>query len=519
MTHFKEQIGLLGDAVWRHRKLALAAAWAVGLLGAAFVWTVPERHEAAAKLYVDTQSVLKPLMSGLAFQPDQEQQVRMLAKTLISRPNVEMLVNDQALGFDTRDPAQTEVLIERLTQRIQMRPLGGGNLYALSFRDVDGERALGVIERLVNLFVTTGTESKRRDSKDASKFIDAQIKVYEAKLTEAEERLKVFKLRNFGVSGTAAQDHFARISSLKEAAGKLQIELAAASNARDALIRELAKEDPQLPREALTQPGQSTPAQPPSEVDTRLETQRRQLDELQRRFTDQHPDVVAATRLVRDLEAAQAEERRRMAAAQPRGGTAATNPVYQSLRVSLAKAESDVANLRTQLGAQQALLAQARDTASKVPQAEAELAQLNRDYEILRKNYDQLVVRRESAALGVKLDETTLSTEFRIVEPPAISPSPVFPSRKVLALGVLLFSGIAGVLAAYVMSLLRPVVGRVSELKALTGRPVLGCISEAPTESSRARRRREIVQLAAATGLLAVALVANFAMTIVVRNT
>ena len=518
MTNIKEQIGLLTDAVWRHRKLALATSWIVGALGAAAIWTVPERHEAGAKLYVDTQSVLKPLMSGLAFQPDQEQQVRMLAKTLISRPNVEMLVNDKALGFDTSDPAQTEVLIERLTQRIQMRPLGGGNLYGLSFRDVDGERALGVIDRLVNLFVSTGTEGKRRDSRDASKFIDAQIKVYENKLTEAEERLKDYKLRNFGVSGTGPQDHFARISSLKETASKLQIDLSAAINARDALLKELAKEDPQLPREALTQQGQGAAVQPPSEVDTRLETQRRQLDELQRRFTDQHPDVVAATRLVRELEAAQAEERKRSAATQPRFGNAATNPVYQSLRVSLAKAESDVATLRTQLGAQQSLLAQARETASKVPQAEAELAQLNRDYEIIRKNYDQLVARRESAALGVKLDETTLSTEFRIVEPPAISPSPVFPSRKLLALGVLLLSGIAGVLAAYAMSVARPVVGRVSELKALTGRPVLGSISETLTDASRSARRRELVHLATGSGLLVVALIANFAMTIVARN-
>lgn len=519
MTNIKDQFGLLVDALWRHRRLALATGWVVGLLGAAAVWFVPERHEASAKLYVDTQSVLKPLMSGLAFQPDQEQQVRMLAKTLISRPNVETLVNDKALGFDTSDPAQTEILIEKLTQRIQMQPLGGGNLYALSFRDVDGDRALALIDRLVKMFVTSGTESKRRDSKDASKFIDAQIKTYEAKLTEAEERLKDYKLRNFGVSGTGPQDHFARISALSESVSKLQIDLSAAVNARDALLRELNKEDPQLPREALVQAGQSPSNQPPSEVDTRLEFQRRQLDELQRRFTDQHPDVVAARRLVRELEAAQAEERARLTASQNRSGTAATNPVYQSLRVSLAKAESDVATLRTQLGAQQALLAKARDTASKVPQAEAELAQLNRDYEIVRKNYDQLVARRESAALGVKLDESTLSTEFRIVEPPNISPSPVFPSRKVLALGVILLSVVAAVLAAYVMSVARPVIGRVSELKALTGRPVLGSISEALTDAGRSAQRRQYIQLGTAAGLLMVALIGNLVMTILARTT
>lgn len=516
MTNIKEQVSLLADAVWRHRKLALAAAWSVGLLGAVAVWFVPERMEASAKLYVDTQSVLKPLMSGLAFQPDQEQQVRMLAKTLISRPNVETLVNDKSLGFPTDDPAATEVLIEQLTQKIQMKPSGGGNLYALSYRDVDGARARALIEKLVTMFVQSGTDSKRRDSKDASRFIDAQIKVYEAKLTEAEDRVKEFKLRNFGVSGTGTQDHFARISALSEGASKLQIDLQAAVNARDALLRELKKEDPQLPREALAQNVGGREA-PPSEIDTRLDLQRRQLDDLRRRYTDEHPDVQAAKRLVRELEVAQAEERR-LAASQPRFGNAPTNPVYQSLRVSLAKAESDVATLRTQLGAQQALLAKARDTASRVPQVEAELAQLNRDYEIIRKNYDQLVARRESASLGEKLDESTASSEFRIVEPPAVSPTPVFPSRKFLALFVIVLSLITAVVVAYGMSLLHPVVGRVSELKALTGRPVLGSISVALTDAGRRAQRREVTQLATLSGVLLVALVVNFVMTSLSRN-
>ena len=75
----------------------------------------------------------------------------MLAKTLISRPNVEKIVMDKSMGFDTSDPAQTEVLIEMLSQRIKMNPLGGGNLYQLSFRDVDGNRARALIEKLVGI--------------------------------------------------------------------------------------------------------------------------------------------------------------------------------------------------------------------------------------------------------------------------------------------------------------------------------------------------------------------------------
>ena len=89
---------LLGRASWamravaRHRGLAFGIALAVALLSAALITTRPDRYEARARVYVDTQTVLKPLMAGLTFQPDVDQQVRMLARTLISRPNVERLV-------------------------------------------------------------------------------------------------------------------------------------------------------------------------------------------------------------------------------------------------------------------------------------------------------------------------------------------------------------------------------------------------------------------------------------------
>ena len=74
-----------------------------------------------------------------------------------------------------------------------------------------------------------------------------------------------------------------------------------------------------------------------------------------------------------------------------------SNYSYRGLQ---AQAEANVASLGSQLAAQQQQLAQLHATASKVPEAEAELAQLNRDYDVIRKNYEQLVARREAASLG-----------------------------------------------------------------------------------------------------------------------
>lgn len=501
MKEQSEKLTQAVRAVWGRRWIAIAVAWAVACLGGIAVWFTPDRYQANAKLYVDTQSVLKPLMAGLAFQPDLDQQVRILARTLISRPNVERLVDAPELGLEAGTTAKREARIDDLMRKIKVEPSGTGNLYLLTYRDTDPHRAQKLMERLVELFVDTGSDSKRKDSEDASRFIDQQIKAYENKLIEAENRLKEFKLRNFGFSGTSDQDYFARMSALAEQVNKLKLDLSAVEQSREALKRELESEDPQIPA-GTAAAGQPLPVA--SELDTRIDAQRRQLDELLRRYTDEHPDVIALRRTLGQLEAQRkAEAEARAKAGGGRAvGNAATNPVYQRLRISLAETEAQAASLRTQLSTQQARLDQVRAQASRVPQVEAELAQLNRDYDVIRRNYDQLVSRREAAALGLKIDQSSQMAEFRIVEPPRVAGMPVFPGRFVLGLLVAVGSIAAGIGVAYAFSLTRPVIASARDLTQFSKRPVLGTLAVVVTEKTRAAVRRDLIRVASAVGVL-----------------
>src|SRR5262245_32310509 len=86
------QLFALARRVWKYRWIGLGLAWLLGTVGIVVAFVVPNRYESSAKIYVDTQSVLKPLMSGLAVQPNVQEQVAMLGRTLITRPNVEKLI-------------------------------------------------------------------------------------------------------------------------------------------------------------------------------------------------------------------------------------------------------------------------------------------------------------------------------------------------------------------------------------------------------------------------------------------
>ena len=494
--------------IWRGRWLAVGVAWAVSLVLGVAVLLMKDRYEATARIYIDTQTVLKPLMAGLAFQPDIQQQITMLARTLISRPNIELLRASKDIGWDSTEPQKHEQEIAKLMKAIQMAPGGGGNVYAISYRDTDPQRAQRLVERLVKMFVSSGSDGKKKDSEDARNFIEEEIRTYDAKLVEAENKLKDYKLKNFSVTGVSTQDYFVRMSALSDEVNKLRLEYSAAEQARDALKRELSSEAPQLPLEAL---GPQTVAGPLlSEHEPRLDTLKKQLDELLRRYTEEHPDVVSTRRTIAQVEAlkrADLEAKRAALAALSKGGpnaaaAAATNPVFQKIRFALAEAEANVASLRVRLGTQQARLNETRALASRAPQTEAELTQLNRDYDIIRKNYEQLVSRRESASLGVKIDQTAPLAEFRIIEPPRTAQNPVFPNRLSLALLAVLAAIAAGIAAALIKSRIAPVVSSTKALRELTGRPVLGTVSLLVNEQGRQNQRLSLMGLLGAIASL-----------------
>jgi polysaccharide chain length determinant protein (PEP-CTERM system associated) len=304
MDQLLEEIVDQLHGIWLRRFWGLAVAWVVGIAGLAVAFVVPLQYEAAARVFVDTDSVLKPLMAGLAVQPNVDQQVAMLASTLLSRPNVEKLVQVADLDPDGKTGKDQNALIQRVTRAVQLTGSTKDNLFSLSYRDTDPTRAKRTVESLLSMFVESGLSNKRRDTDNARAFLDAQIKQYEAVLDESERRLKDFKLQNLDHLA-AAQDQVGNMLAVDREIEKARSELRAAEQRRDALRKQLDSERPMFRREpwmADRTPGQSHVTDPISDIDSRADVLRRNLDELLRKFTDDHPDVVGTRRILADLE-------------------------------------------------------------------------------------------------------------------------------------------------------------------------------------------------------------------------
>lgn len=503
MDELIAQVQATARSMWRRRWIGVLVAWIVAAIAAVALWRTPDRYEATARVFVDSKSVLKPLMQDLAIEPDIEQTIGLLAKTLINRPNIELLMRKARLETPEMTQADRDQLIEKLTKTIKLTGIGRDNVFSFSYRDTDPVRARTVVENLVALFVESDLGAKARDTESARDFIDQQIRTYEARLIEAENRLKEFKLRNIDLTNTAGSDYFARIAALTEEVNKLTLDLRAAEQSRDALKRELSGENTSLLSDVPAEV--AVPAT--AELDSRIDSQKRQLDDLLRRYTDLHPDVVATRRLIARLEEQREQEieAARKKAAQTRPGrSASANPVIQQVKLALAESEASVAALRSRLADMQGRLAQLRNTASRVPQVEAELAQLNRDYDIVRQNYEALVARREKASMSEEVDNTRLA-KFRVIDPPRTAEKPVFPNRLALVPVALIGALLAGVVATFLMTQLVPTLNSARALRELTQRPVLGSVSmRLPQSMARLAWREHAAFASAVTGLVVV---------------
>ena len=487
MDELLGQVTTTVRGMWNYRRLAMLVTWLVAVMGAMVVLMMPDHYQASARVFVDTQSILRPLMTGLAVQPNIEQQVAMLSRTLISRPTVERLVRIVDLDLGAQSKASKDAVVDGVTKAISIQTTGRDNLYTLSYRDTDPQVAQRVVQALLTIFVDSSLGATRQDSDSARRFIEEQIKSYEAKLTEAEGRLKDFKLRNIEMQSQNGLDSAGRAAEVGNTLSQARLELREAESARAAASRQL-----EVLRSARL-PVRGGGVMPTPEIDARLEVQKRNLDALLQRYTEAHPDVVNTRRLIGELESQklrEIEELRRKAQMGAPMVVAETNPAVLELSRIYSAAEVQVASLRARVAEYESRASRAREQLKVAPQLEAELAQLNRDYQIHQKNYADLVSRRESALMSGELESTSNVADFRVIDPPRVSPKPVAPNRVLLLPLSLLAALAAGLGLAFLMSQIRPVFFDGAALRQLTQLPLLGVVELISTEELRQRESR-----------------------------
>lgn len=490
MEELTTQLLVYLKGVWKYRWIAVTGAWIIAITGWVIVYKMPNDYQASARIYVDTQNVLKPLMAGMTISPDLQQQVSIMSRTLISRPNVERVVRMVDLDIKVKDVKEQERLVKELMGKIQLGAAGRDNLFTIHYNNPNPRLAKDIVQSLLTIFVEGGLGDKKQDSSSAIRFIDEQIKSYEEKLITGENNLKAFKQKNIGMMPQQGGDYYSQLSRAEEDLNKTRLDLREAEQARDAIRRQIAGDEPVL----LVDQDEFPSSIVNVELDSRIDALNKNLDTLRLNYTELHPDIISTKRLIAQLEERKKEEAKLTKHSADPGKN--YSPMLQQLNVALAEAEADVASMNARVEEYTSRYNRLKSLSNAVPQVEAELAQLNRDYQVNKANYEKLLERRESAKISGELGSATDLMSFRIIDPPTVPDIPVGPDRSKLYSMVFLGAILAGIGIAFVISQIRPTFHSQVSLREITGRPILGSIPMIWTNKEKIKRRKRLYAFA-----------------------
>jgi polysaccharide chain length determinant protein (PEP-CTERM system associated) len=218
-------------------------------------------------------------------------------------------------------------------------------------------------------------------------------------------------------------------------------------------------------------------------------------------WTDNHPDVVTTKQQIARLKPqAQAE---RSAASGGAGSISTPNPAFASLRAMAAEKEAQVAAASARKAQIQAAMQQLASNQAQEPGVVAEQARLNRDYEVLKRQYDKLLEDREQVRLRSDVQSKTDAIDFRIIDPPSRPNVPVAPNRPLLLSLILVVALAAGAGAAFAKAQIQTTFPTQNRLEQVTGLPVLGSVGEVMNAERRATHKQRLKWFAGAGGALA----------------
>lgn len=409
---------LLWRELYRYRKAVFVAFCVISLGVLAVGILLPKMYGSYTVIQADQSNIIRPLMEGTAVATGVQNKAQNAKELLFSRRIMMQVLRQAGMKVDGLSELDLERLIDQVQKRTTIKNVGK-SLIRIEYRDPSPEMAFRVTQKYGELFVTESARKKKKESQDAFDFIDKQVREYHKKLTEAESRLKDYRSNN--IDGTAS-DSFNRISELRRKLESTRLEMSEARIKENSLEDQLSGE-----ADATRQMAQA------GAYESRIAGLQMKLDKLRLRFHDTYPDIVELKSQIAELRKAmtQANQKRKekIRDAHKRGETyvdeqVAASPLFQQLKSELSTTRTRIATLKARIKETESLLSDENNRIKRINDTQAKLAELNRDYEVNRDLYQDLLKRREKARVSMNMDIEDRGLTMNIQEPARLSMKP-----------------------------------------------------------------------------------------------
>ena len=376
--------------------LFIAVAFIVLLVG--ITW--PKKFTTSAMLFADQTNIIEPLLKGSAevTKVDRSEQAREIIWT-----RAIMLGAAREAGLIGKNAAQDEEeqMVRRLRGGLKIKGEGNRSYFSISYVDSNPDKSFEVLNAIVNVFIEDTAKKKRAESLGAYTFIDAQVQTYKKQLELAEQKLKDFNSQN--TDGTEASVA-SRIAQLRQEIESLKITIEESQARYNTIQQQLGTEG-----QYLQAKGQI------DDVKQRKSVLTKQLEQLLLSYQEGYPDIISIRAQIAELDASMDKLQ---SSGEVYTDTQKTeNPLYEELRKQLATTDVDLRSQKRRMQSLLALQEQEYARQQRVAENQAQFSELTRDYDVIRKTYEEMLQKKESARLSMTLDIEGQGVSYRIQEP------------------------------------------------------------------------------------------------------
>lgn len=466
--------------VFRKRFWVIVVPWAIVAAGtAAVARKLPDVYESKA-----TIQVIPPQIPGNIVAPSTtvalQQRLQATTQTILSRTRLEHLIQDLDLYRAEREKHQImEDIVDGMRSDIHVDSTKG-DTFVVRYSGRNPTTVMKVTEQLAGYFKEENSKEGERRAQDTTSFVESEVDVAKRKLQATEDKLKQYRISHAGELPDQLGANMQSVQTINQQLANVAQELNNENNAKISLERNIA---------ALEDQGNSATAvaDPAGTAAQRLAAARNELRIAidARGWKPDNPDRRRLEATVKSLEAeANAEALK--------APVSAANPVEQQrlnriagykedldrIKQNIEQAKQAEKQLRANLAVYQARI-------DKIPVRDAELIELNRDYDTLNKIYTDLVAAREKSSMSVNAERRQIGEQFVLLDAARIPEKPVSPNRPLINLFGILGGLAAGIVLAALLEYRDSTFKTDSEIASALALPVLAVVPVMKAETER----------------------------------
>jgi len=410
----------------QHLHLVFLSSLLLAILGIVGVSLLPNIYRATTTILVDPQKIPERYVAS-TITTDPNARLNTLTQQVLSDSRLQEILDKDNLYPEMRRKKSREEVLDYMREKtkieLKQTPQSDQGLssFSISYEDEDRLLVAKVANHLASSFIEWNLKVRKQQALGTTEFLSNELQQAKESLEEQESQLEAFKMKHVGATPNELNGNLQALSRFQaetqsnmDAISRLDQERILLTQVRPTELRDTT---------SLTERGRLL------QEKRRLESE---LWNLKRQFTDTYPDVIAVTAQLKNLNA--------LLAKMPEPPANSTDSFDTNSQVRLGLIDKELQRRKQQQASLQQQIQSYQSRVDSVPVLETQLAQLTRNYETSKQNYQSLLDKTFSAGMSEELERTQQGKRFTVLDSAKTPGNPIKPNRILFVAGVLVLA-------------------------------------------------------------------------------